>query len=178
MFWYLQDNYFGRQSNWTKLFNPFSKNVTLLQSRKTNTGTPCLTAFCLTVPPRHYIFFTHGKLVWKHSAPHLTFTKRFVVNKSLLLDVQGYHYHLYWIILNRISTFLEYILIFVYYLKNQETSILISFPLSILSCETKISADWYMLKCVYPSEKHHWMTQTYCIMRWLGFPIWPKLCIF
>lgn len=75
--------------------------------------------FCLHCTSSTWVH-THGKLVWKHSAPHLTFTKWFVVNKSLLLDVQGYHYHLYWIILNRISTFPEYILIFVYYLKNKD----------------------------------------------------------
>ena len=132
-------------------------------------GLTCLTFLkCKTINDSTcVIVWLSTEIRWvKHSVPHLTFTKWFV-NKSLLLDVQGYHYHLYWIILNRVSTFLEYILIFAYYLKYKETSILISFPLSILSCEIKISPDWCMLKCVYPSEKHHWITQTYSMMRWL-----------
>ena len=119
-------------------------------------GLTCLTFLkCKTINDSTcVIVWLSTEIRWvKHSVPHLTFTKWFV-NKSLLLDVQGYHYHLYWITLNRVSTFLEYILIFAYYLKNKETSILISFPLSILSCKIKISPDWCMLKCVYPSEKH------------------------
>ena len=115
-------------------------------------GLTCLTFLkCKTINDSTcVIVWLSTEIRWvKHSVPHLTFTKWFV-NKSLLLDVQGYHYHLYWITLNRVSTFLEYILVFAYYLKYKETSILISFPpLFLIMQRSRTLFCYWCCWCLY-----------------------------